>query len=164
MPAPVPNFAHLTHRWTEADARLVLAALDASGLRGHPHLTFPPAWPARGGRRHGRSELCSLKRCGSSFHSRSMAAGRQRRAPPSVLCACGRPPRPRPPKARAWGGAHTNQRPGVSKSPGANFRPAPEGGGEQRGEEKEPDISLHTQIHLAWCEREQSLFLRFWRI
>lgn len=33
MPAPVPNFAHLSHRWTEGDARLVLAALDASGLR-----------------------------------------------------------------------------------------------------------------------------------
>ena len=32
MPAPVHNFAHLSHRQTEADARLVLAAPDASGL------------------------------------------------------------------------------------------------------------------------------------
>ena len=32
MPAPV-SFAHLSHRWTEGDARWVLAALDASGLR-----------------------------------------------------------------------------------------------------------------------------------
>ena len=66
-----------------------------------------------------------------------MAAGRQRRAPPSVLARGGRmfaAPAPAP-KVRAWGGAHTNQRPGVSKIPERIFGPL-QREGESRGEKK----------------------------